>query len=123
MWRPGWGCSGNPHQRPCLRRCRRRGRQGFRPVGDVPLFEKMLRINMLSDILAVESGYEEGCEWGARFQSANSGGSWLTRDPVGMSPSGFLLFSLIDWGHGWRASNLFTPTVTNCKLCQLDEVQ
>ena len=50
---------------------------------------------MLSDILAVESGYEEGCEWGARFQSANSGGSWLTRDPVGMSPSGFLLFSFI----------------------------
>ena len=62
---------GNPNQRR------------FRPLGDVPLFEKMLCINMLGDILAVESGYEEGCKWGARFQSANSGGSQLTRDPVG----------------------------------------
>lgn len=53
MWRPGWDCSGNPNQRR------------FRPFGDVPLFEKMLRINMLGDILAVESGYEEGCRWGA----------------------------------------------------------
>jgi len=32
----------------------------------VPLFEKMLCINWLGDILAVESGYEEGCKWGAR---------------------------------------------------------
>jgi len=45
----------------------------------------MLRINGLGDILAVESGYEEGCKWGARLQSANSGGSWFTRDPVGMT--------------------------------------
>ncbi len=44
---------GNPHQRR------------FRPLGDVPLFDKMLRINVLGDILAVESGYEEGCKWGA----------------------------------------------------------
>jgi len=32
----------------------------------VPLFEKMLSINGLGDILAVESGYEEGCKRGAR---------------------------------------------------------
>jgi len=74
MWRPGWDCSGNPNQRP------------FPPLGDVPLFENLpaeqrtaqagiLSINELCDILAVESGYEEGCKWGARFQSANSGGS------------------------------------------------
>lgn len=55
MWRPGWDCSGNPHQRR------------FRPLGDVPLFEKMLRINVLGDILAVESGYEEGCKRGANY--------------------------------------------------------
>jgi hypothetical protein len=47
------GRGGNPNQRR------------FRPLGDVPLFEKMLRINGLGDILAVESGYEEGCFWGA----------------------------------------------------------
>lgn len=58
MWRPGWDCSGNPHQRR------------FRPLGDVPLFEKMLRINVLGDILAVESGYEEGCKRGARIAKA-----------------------------------------------------
>jgi hypothetical protein len=29
----------------------------------VPPFEKMLFINWLGDILAVESGYEEGCKW------------------------------------------------------------
>ena len=54
MWRPGWDCSGNLHQ------------YRFRPLGDVPLFEKVLSINILGDILAVESGYEEGCKWGAR---------------------------------------------------------
>ena len=48
------GESGNPHQRR------------FRPLGDVPLFEKILCINGLGDILAVESGYEEGCKRGAR---------------------------------------------------------
>ncbi len=37
----------------------------FPPLGDVPLFEKMFSINVLGDILAVESGYEEGCKWGA----------------------------------------------------------
>jgi len=52
MWLPGWGCSGNPNQRR------------FRPLGDVSFFEKMLSINGLGDILAVESGYEEGCKWG-----------------------------------------------------------
>ena len=53
---PGSGrTGGNPHQRR------------FRPFGDVPLFEKMLRINMLGDILAVESGYEEGCARGTRI--------------------------------------------------------
>jgi len=53
MLRPGWDCSGNPHQRR------------FRPFEDVSLFEKMLRINVLGDILAVESGYEEeGCRRG-----------------------------------------------------------
>ena len=57
MWRPGWGCSGNPNQRR------------FRPLGDVPLFEKMLSINGLGDILAVESGYEEGCRWGATLKA------------------------------------------------------
>jgi len=36
------------------------------PLGDVPLFEKMLSINGLGDILAMESGYEEGCKWGAK---------------------------------------------------------
>ena len=30
----------------------------FPPLGDVPLFEKILCINGLGDILAVESGYE-----------------------------------------------------------------
>jgi len=45
---------GNPNQ------CR------FRPLGDVPLFEKILCINGLGDILAVESGYEEGCKRGAK---------------------------------------------------------
>jgi hypothetical protein len=39
---------GNPNQRR------------FRPLGDLPLFEKMLRINVLGDIPAVESGYDEG---------------------------------------------------------------
>jgi len=58
MWRPGWDCSRNPHQRR------------FRPLGDVPLFEKILCIYELGDILAVESGYEEGCKRGAKFQSA-----------------------------------------------------
>jgi len=53
MWRPGWDCNGNPNQRR------------FRPFEDVSLFEKMLRINLLGDILAVESGYEDGCKWGA----------------------------------------------------------
>jgi len=51
--RPGWDCSGNPHQRR------------FRPLGDVPLFKKIIVYNGLGDILAVESGYEEGCKWGA----------------------------------------------------------
>jgi DNA gyrase subunit A len=32
----------------------------------VPLFEKILCINGLGDILAVESGYEEGCRWGGK---------------------------------------------------------
>lgn len=36
------------------------------PLGDVPLFEKIFCINGLGDIQAVESGYEEGCEWGAK---------------------------------------------------------
>jgi len=57
---------GNPHQRH------------FRTLGDVPLFEKILRINGLGDILAVESGYEEGCKWGARKGSTDFGGLWLT---------------------------------------------
>lgn len=37
------------------------------PLGDVPLFEKILCINGLDDILAVESGYEEGCKRGANL--------------------------------------------------------
>jgi len=49
---------GNPHQRR------------FRPLGDVRLFEKILRINWLGDILKVESGYEEGCKRGAKQKSA-----------------------------------------------------
>lgn len=58
MWRPGWDCSGNPHQRR------------FRPLGGVLFFEKLFRINGLGDILAVESGYEEGCEWGVTWSMA-----------------------------------------------------
>jgi hypothetical protein len=50
------GAGGNPHQRR------------FRPLGDVSLFEKMLRINVLGDILAAESGYEEGCRRGASYK-------------------------------------------------------
>jgi len=51
---------GNPNQRR------------FRPLGDVPLFEKMLRIYGLAYILAVESGYEEGCKWGAILMAASN---------------------------------------------------
>ncbi|MBW1723464.1 MAG: hypothetical protein JRJ78_15585 [Deltaproteobacteria bacterium] len=61
-------------------------RQGFRPLGDVPLFENlpaeqrtaqagMLRINGLGDILAVESGYGEGRKRGGRWSFS----IWLKR--------------------------------------------
>ena len=72
MWRPGWDCRGNPNQRR------------FRPFGDVSLFEKMLRINMLGDILAVESGYEEGCRWGARLSGRTFGGRTISKDEGAM---------------------------------------
>jgi hypothetical protein len=73
MWRPGWDCSGNPNQRR------------FRPLGDLPLFEKILCINGLGDILAVESGYEEGCKWGARKQSPVNSGAFLFMFHYGIS--------------------------------------
>ena len=82
MWRPGWDCSGNPNQRR------------FRPLGGVPLFEKILCINGLGDILAVESGYEEGCRWGASKQSADLSGSRLPQGPEGFPP-GLCCFSAI----------------------------
>jgi len=37
------------------------------PPGKVPLFEKMLSIKALDDILTVKSGYEEGCRWGSGY--------------------------------------------------------
>ena len=54
------GTGGNPHQRR------------FCPRGDVPLFETMLSINWPGDILAVESGYEEGCKRRANYFSLPS---------------------------------------------------
>ena len=55
------------------------GRQGLRPLGNVPFFERLLCINGIGDILAVGSGYEEGCKWGARLKPRTSQGS-LVKD-------------------------------------------
>ena len=54
------------------------------PLGDVPLFEKMLSINGLGDILAVESGYEEGCKWGARLSGRTFGGRTIFKNKGAM---------------------------------------
>ena len=58
-----------PQEQELDRICSERRKSASTPfplLRDVPLFEKMLSINGLGDILAVESGYEEGCKRGAR---------------------------------------------------------
>jgi len=62
-----------------------------RLIGSGLIFDNSLNIEGLRIKGRMENGYEEGCTRGARFQSANSGGSWLTRDPVGMTRRGFVV--------------------------------
>jgi len=57
----------------------------------VPLFENLpaeqitaqagiLSINVLDDILAVESGYEDGCRWGAILSERTFDGRTIFKD-------------------------------------------
>jgi len=53
-----------------------------RSAGNGVLFDKSVNIEGLRLKGRMENGYEEGCTRGAKIQSADFSGSYLTQDPV-----------------------------------------
>jgi hypothetical protein len=47
------------------------------------LFDNSLNDKRFRIDIRTENGYEEGCTRGAKIQSADFSGSYLTQDPVG----------------------------------------